>query len=154
LKVIIDNAKSIKINNENEFEEYVGIMFDNNKTYYRIQPHYLTQVSLKFGFPFEFVRCVRSLSFYNEIYINMDEFLSNPVKQNRGLRQRDSVSPLLFNCAIVPFILSIINNDNISGYTMQHTKRANRLTRYTTCNASSCQNIVSLYWWYSYLCKR
>ena len=116
LKVIIDNAKSIKINNKNEFEEYVGIMLDNNKTYYRIHPHYLTQVLLKFGFPFEFVRCVQNLFFINEIYINMDGFLSNPVKQNRDLRQRDSVSPLLFNCAIVPFILSIINNSNISGF--------------------------------------
>lgn len=126
LKIMIDNAKSTKINNKNEFEEYVGIMLDNNKAYDRVHPHYLTQVLLKFGFPFEFVRCIQNLFFDNEIYINMNGFLSNPVKQNRGLRQGDSISPLLFNFAIEPFILSIINNNNISGYTMQHTKPINQ----------------------------
>ena len=50
LKIMIDNAKSTKINNKNEFEEYVGIILDNNKAYDRVHPHYLTQVLLKFGF--------------------------------------------------------------------------------------------------------
>lgn len=123
LKVMIDNSKSAKINNKDEFEEYVGVMLDNNKAYDRVHPHYLTQVLLKFGFPFEFVRCIQNLFFDNKIYSKMNGFLSNSVKQNRGLRQGNPISSTLFNFAIEPFILSIINNNNnVSEYTMQHTK--------------------------------
>jgi hypothetical protein len=119
---MMDNARTAKSANKEEFEEYVGVMLDNNKAYDRVHPHYLAQVLQKLGFPIEFVRCIENLFFDNEIFVNMNGFLTNPVKQKRGLRQGDSISPILFNFAIEPFIQSIINNTNISGYSLQPTK--------------------------------
>ncbi|KAK4510448.1 uncharacterized protein ATC70_011427 [Mucor velutinosus] len=128
LRVMMDNAKTAKGNNKDEFEEYVGVMLDNNKAYDRVHPHYLAQVLQKFGFPMEFIRCIENLFFGNEIFINMNGFLTKPVKQKRGLRQGDSISPILFNFAIEPFILSIINSQDISGYSIQPTKPAPQRT--------------------------
>jgi len=128
LRVIMDNAKTAKANNKNEFEEYVGVMLDNNKAYDRVHPRYLAQVLQKFGFPMEFIRCIENLFFDNELFINMNGFLTESVKQKRGLRQGDSISPILFNFAIEPFILSIINNQDISGYTLQPTKPTQQRT--------------------------
>ncbi|KAL7308222.1 hypothetical protein PS15m_012103 [Mucor circinelloides] len=55
----------------------------------------------------------------------MNGFLTEPVKQKRGLLQEDSISPILFNFAIEIFIQSIIiSNSDISGYTLQSTKPA------------------------------
>lgn len=73
----------------------------------------------------EFVRCIKSLLFDNELFNNMNGFLTEPVKQKRGLLQEDSISPILFNFAIETFIQSIIiSNSDISGYTLQSTKPA------------------------------
>lgn len=128
LRIIMDNAKSSKANNKHEFEEYVGVMLDNNKAYDRVHPHYLAQVLQKFGFPIEFIRCIENLFFDNQLFINMNGFLTESVKQKRGLRQGDSISPILFNFAIEPFILSIISNQNISGYALHPTKPAQQRT--------------------------
>ncbi|EPB83819.1 hypothetical protein HMPREF1544_09393 [Mucor circinelloides 1006PhL] len=42
--------------------------------------------------------------------------------RRRGIRQGNRISPVLFNLAVEPFFLSVINNRNISGYSLQYTK--------------------------------
>ncbi|KAL9537485.1 hypothetical protein PS6_011730 [Mucor atramentarius] len=78
LRMIMDNnVKSSKANNKHEFEEYVGVMLDNNKAYKLSAPALLSGSE--------------------------------------------------------PFILSINNNQNISGYALQPTKPAQeRTTQLTT----------------------
>ncbi|KAK4514843.1 uncharacterized protein ATC70_002448 [Mucor velutinosus] len=122
LRVIMDNASSASWRNATNFVEYTGIMLDNAKAYDRVHPQYLSQVLLKFGFPPQFVACILNLFFDNFIHVNINGFLTKPIAQRRGIRQGDSISPVLFNLAIEPFLLSIINNTAISGYSLQHTK--------------------------------
>ncbi|KAL9536522.1 hypothetical protein PS6_011867 [Mucor atramentarius] len=47
VRLMMDNAKTAKSANKEEFEEYVGVMLDNNKAYDRVHPHYLAQVHRK-----------------------------------------------------------------------------------------------------------
>lgn len=122
LNLMIENSKVCKGSNKSEFTEYVGIMLDNHKAYDRVHPYYLTKVLEKFGIPASIIQCIQNLFFNNEIFVNVNGFLTNPIKQKRGLRQGDAISPLLFNFAIEPFLLSILNNEAVTGYTMQSTK--------------------------------
>ncbi|KAK4521006.1 uncharacterized protein ATC70_006890 [Mucor velutinosus] len=100
--------------------EFVGVMLDQTKAYDRIHPRYLAKVLEKFEFPPAFVACIQNLFFNNQIFVNMNGFLSPAVSQQRGLRQGDSISPMLFNFAIEPFLQSILVNPNIRGYSLQH----------------------------------
>lgn len=122
LQVIMDNARTANRRSFSNFAAYTGIMLDNAKAYDRVHPQYLSQILLKFGFPTAFVTCITSLFFDNSIYVNVNGFLTDAISQRRGIRQGDSISPVLFNLAIEPFLLSIINNANLSGYSLQHVK--------------------------------
>ncbi|KAK4521913.1 uncharacterized protein ATC70_004451 [Mucor velutinosus] len=122
LQVIMDNAQSASWRNPSNFTAYAGIMLDNAKAYDRVHPKYLSQVLLKFGFPEAFVTCITNLFFDNSIYVNVNGFLTGAISQRRGIRQGDSISPVLFNLAIEPFLLSIVNNVNLTGYSLQHVK--------------------------------
>ncbi|CAO0798869.1 unnamed protein product [Mucor circinelloides] len=122
LRVILDNASSASWRNATNFVEYTGLMLDNAKAYDRVHPQYLSQVLLKFGFPAQFVDCILNLFFDNSIHVNINGFLTKPIAQRRGIRQGDSISPVLFNLAIEPFLLSLIHNPDISGYSLQHSK--------------------------------
>jgi hypothetical protein len=94
----------------------MGIQLDQTKAYDLINPRYLTNVLLKFGFPLKFIDSINRLFFDNQILINVNGFLSNSVPQKRGLRQGDSILPILFNLAIEPFLLPLSNTSNFSGY--------------------------------------
>lgn len=54
----------------------------------------------------------------------MNGFLSSPFAQGRGLRQGDTISPILFNFALEPFLLSVLHHDNIGGYTLASKPRS------------------------------
>ncbi|KAK4518952.1 poly(A)-specific ribonuclease [Mucor velutinosus] len=122
LQVIMDNAQSASWRNPYNFTAYAGIMLDNAKAYDQVHPKYLSQVLLKLGFPEAFVTCIINLFFDNSIYVNVNGFLTGAISQRRGIRQGDSISPVLFNLSIEPFLLSIVNNMNLTGYSLQHVK--------------------------------
>lgn len=48
----------------------------------------------------------------------MNGFLSSTVRQRRGLRQGDAISPILFNFALEPLLLAILHDNNIQGYSV------------------------------------
>ncbi|KAG0857767.1 hypothetical protein G6F16_013468 [Rhizopus arrhizus] len=108
-----DASKSTSIS------ESLGVMLDQTKAYDRIHPEYLCKVLKRFGFPEKFIKCIHDLFFGNSISVNVNGSLADSIQQLRGLRQGDSISPILFNLAIEPFLLSILNNEIIDGYCLK-----------------------------------
>lgn len=123
LRLIMENAFLNRTQFLGQKIEFAGLMLDNAKAYDRVHPTYLTKVLSKFGFPIIFVNCITSLFFGNSIFVNMNGFLTKPFRQQRGLRQGDTISPILFNFALEPFLQSIIKCKEINGYSLQAVKK-------------------------------
>ncbi|KAK4518015.1 uncharacterized protein ATC70_001365 [Mucor velutinosus] len=98
----------------------VGVAIDSAKAYDYVNEQYICKVLQKFGFPSTFITSVRNLFFKTKIAINVNGFMTDPVSQKRGLRQGDSISPVLFNFALEPLLLAILNDEKIKGYSI-HT---------------------------------
>lgn len=73
-----------------------------------MHPTYLEKVLLRFGFPSSLVSCLCSLFFDTEISISINGWLGAPFMQQRGPRESDPLSPLVFNLAFEPFLRSIL----------------------------------------------
>ncbi|CEP09380.1 hypothetical protein, partial, partial [Parasitella parasitica] len=98
----------------------VGVAIDSAKAYDYVNEQYICKVLQKFGFPTIFITSIRNLFFKTKITINVNGFLTEPVSQKRGLRQGDSISPVLFNFALEPLLLAILQDQSIKGYSL-HT---------------------------------
>jgi hypothetical protein len=94
----------------------IGLLLDQEKAYDRVNPIYLIKVLAAFGFDDKFIRCIQQLFFGNLVQINVNGFFSPTVHQQRGLRQGDPLSPLLFNLALEPLLLAINQDTRITGY--------------------------------------
>ncbi|KAG1135452.1 hypothetical protein G6F38_012791 [Rhizopus arrhizus] len=66
-----------------------------------------------------------SLFFGTSLCINVNGFLTAPISQDRGLRQGDFLSPLLFNLAIEPLLRAIWFSPLISGFTFLRQQHPN-----------------------------
>ncbi|KAG1543519.1 hypothetical protein G6F49_011326 [Rhizopus delemar] len=113
-RLIMENASK-----SSPISESLGVILDQTKAYDRIHPEYLCKVLNRFGFPNKFIKCIHELFFGNSISVNVNGSLSDSIQQLRGLRQGDSISPIFFNLAIEPFLLSILHNEIIDGYCLK-----------------------------------
>lgn len=77
---------------------------------------YLRLALLKFGHPRQLVTCVHNLMADNVIRINMSGYFSEEAPKLRGLKQRDPISPILYNLAFKLFLLSILSAPDYHGY--------------------------------------
>ncbi|KAG1136310.1 hypothetical protein G6F37_012114 [Rhizopus arrhizus] len=94
----------------------IGLLLDQEKAYDRVNPQYLIRVLSAFGFQKQFIRCIQHLFFGNIVQVNVNGFFSPTINQNRGLRQDDPLSPILFNLALEPLLLSINQDAQMVGY--------------------------------------
>jgi hypothetical protein len=102
----------------------IGLLLDQEKAYDRVHPQYLIKVLEAFGFHPRFIHCIHSLFFGNSIQVNVNGFFSPSIEQQRGLRQGDPLSPILFNLALEPMLLAINQDSSITGYQCCHDSNA------------------------------
>ncbi|KAK4518752.1 uncharacterized protein ATC70_008974 [Mucor velutinosus] len=113
----------------------VSVLLDQEKAYDRVNPTYLRMVLHQFGFPASLVESVSSLFFGTHISLSINGWLGAPIQQQRGLRQGDPLSPLLFNLAFEPFLRTILACSELRGVAMSTNTRSPLAGR--TSNASS-----------------
>lgn len=94
----------------------IGLLLDQEKAYDRVHPEYLRAVLLRFGYPLSLVNCIDKLFFGNQLHINVNGFISPSVHQQRGLKQGDPISPILFNLAFEPLLRTILADPRLQGY--------------------------------------
>ncbi|KAG1136317.1 hypothetical protein G6F37_012049 [Rhizopus arrhizus] len=104
--------------NQARYRQYpgIGLLLDQEKAYDRVNPQYLMKVMEAFGFRRQFLTCVHNFFFGNLIEVNVNGYFTSTIFQQRGLRQGDPLSPLLFNLALEPLRLSIQQDRTIIGY--------------------------------------
>lgn len=99
---------------------FIGVLLDQEKAYDRVNPTYLRKVLEKFGFPITWINVIMDLFFETKIHISANGWLSAPLKQNRGLRQGDPLSPLLFNLAFEPLLRTLLSEKYLHGLSPHH----------------------------------
>lgn len=118
-RFIADNGMLAKLAmeqaNGHDSSSSIALLLDQEKAYDRIHPSYLRQVLSKFGIPDDFINAVNNLFFSTRIRININGHLSPAFTQQRGLRQGDPISPILFNLAIEPLLRAIMDDDSFQG---------------------------------------
>lgn len=85
------------------------------KAYDRVNSQYLRKILIQYKIPEHIVTCIISFFFRTQACINLNGFISDQVTQRRGLRQGDSLPPILFNLALEPLLLSIPKDQTIKG---------------------------------------
>ncbi|KAK4519252.1 uncharacterized protein ATC70_009484 [Mucor velutinosus] len=96
----------------------VSVLLDQEKAYNRVNPTYLRIVLHQFGFPASLVESVSSLFFGTHISLSINGWLGAPIQQQRGHRQGNPLSPLLFNLAFEPFLRTILACSELRGMAM------------------------------------
>ncbi|KAK4519880.1 uncharacterized protein ATC70_010124 [Mucor velutinosus] len=118
-RFICDNGMALSMALEEARAFYhtgANILLEQEKAYDRVNADYLCAVLLRFGFPASFVSCVKLLFFSNDMDINVNGYFTPAVKQERGITQGDPLSPLLFDVALEPFLLSILQDPYFHGF--------------------------------------
>ncbi|KAF5367240.1 hypothetical protein D9615_010668 [Tricholomella constricta] len=93
------------------------IALDQEKAYDKIDHEYLWRTLKKFNLPDTFINTVKSLYANAETKIMINGHISSPWKINRGVRQGDPLSCMLFDLAIEPLAASM-RASNLEGFTI------------------------------------
>ncbi|KAG0735118.1 hypothetical protein G6F23_011822 [Rhizopus arrhizus] len=97
----------------------IDLLLDQEKAYDRVHPLYLCQTMLAFSFPPSLIHSLESIFFGNAVRMNINGYFTNRVDQRRGLRQGNSLSPLLFNIALESFLRHILQDSFFQGFQFQ-----------------------------------
>jgi hypothetical protein len=82
------------------------ILLDQEKAYDRVHPEYFALTLSHFGFPDQLINCISKLFFESKTRVAINGYLTRPIRQKRGLRQGDPLSPVLYNLMLEPLLRS------------------------------------------------
>jgi ribonuclease HI/exonuclease III len=111
----VELSKSIIAFAETSESDGAIVALDQEKAYDKIRHDYLFRALREYGFPEIFISTVQHLYSSAETEIAINGIHSQPYKVERGVRQGDPLSCLLFNLAIEPLACAIRNSPNIKG---------------------------------------
>jgi hypothetical protein len=92
------------------------IALDQEKAYDKIQHLYLFDTLESFQIPQIFINTIKHLYKSAYIHVVINEFMNEPFKVTRGVRQSDPLSCLLFDLAIEPLACTLRNSPKLKGY--------------------------------------
>ena len=98
---IIESVNCLK---KNKNEDSFLLQLDQQKAFGRVNHKYLLQVLRKFGLGESLIKIVSNIFFNQEARITNNKLLSRSFRLNRGVRQGDPLSPILFALSIEPLL--------------------------------------------------
>jgi exonuclease III len=98
----------------------IGLLLDQEKAYDRVNLSYFRAVLNRYGFPVSIVNCIHNLMANNQIKININGYLTDPVAKLRGFKQGDPISCICYDLAFEPFLQSILQDQDFRGYELQN----------------------------------
>ena len=127
------------IDHSNASKEPLGLLLmDQEKAFDRIEHEFILDTLLSFGFHNKFVNWIKTTLKDSQSRIKINGFLGEPFPLERGVRQGDPLSPLLFVFAMEPLIRSLKNDHKIKGYLVENQAHkisafADDLTTFISC---------------------
>lgn len=101
-----------------EFNKPAYICFiDPEKAFDRIRLKDVIRLLQNRGIPTNLIHTIRNIYTENYVQIKLGQKLTNPIPANNGIRQGDSLSPLLFNRVMDEIIKKLKNG---RGYKMEN----------------------------------
>jgi len=91
------------------------IALDFQKALDSINQYFLQKVLTRIGLPAHFTEIVKAINTSTRSQILINGYLTKPVTMERGVRQGDPLSMLLFLISVEPLAIAIQNNTNIQG---------------------------------------
>jgi hypothetical protein len=104
-------------NQDDQSKQHWLLFLDQQKAFDRISHQFMNLILEKMNFDSKFINIINTLFSTQQAYISDHGRISEPFKVNRGVRQGDPLSPLLYILSINPLIQAIHNK--IRGINLQ-----------------------------------
>ena len=119
LRSIFDNIKEAQtlIDRADQLKSplYVALL-DQEKAYDQVDHGYLWGCLKKFGVPPALISSIKGCYAAAQSTVSVNKFISKPFKIERGVRQGDPLSCILYNVAIEPLARQLINEPKLPGF--------------------------------------
>ena len=103
-------------------ETGILISLDQEEAFDRVNRMFLQNLLEKYGFGPDFKKWIRTLYKDANMRVIVNDFLTDRVELRRGVRQGDSLSPLLYVLCVETLACQIRNNPDIEGFLLPGAK--------------------------------